>query len=67
MSQKLFFLPAKFGHTLLRILLVIAALLVGAVLVWQGITASGNPDPTVPHLSQGAAIVDTGVLVLREG
>ncbi len=67
MSQKLFFPPAKFGHTLLRILLVIAALLVGAVLVWQGITASGNPDPTVPHLSQGAAIVDTGVLVLREG
>lgn len=67
MSQKLPFLPAKLGQILLRTLLVIAALLVGAVLVWQGITASGNPDPTVPHLSQSAAIVDTGVLVFREG
>jgi high-affinity iron transporter len=67
MSQKLLFLPAKLGQTLLCILLVIAALLLGAVLVWQGITASGNPNPAIPHISQGAAIVDTGVLVLREG
>jgi high-affinity iron transporter len=67
MFQKLLFLPAKFGQTLLRILLVIAALLVGGVLVWQGITASGNPNPTLPHISQGAAIVNTAVLVLREG
>ena len=67
MSQRLPFLTAKLGQILLRTLLVIAALLVGAVLVWQGISASGNPDPTVPHLSQSAAIVDTGVLVLREG
>jgi len=37
------------------------------VLIWQGVTASGNPDPTVSHLSPGAAIVDTGVLVFREG
>ncbi len=36
-------------------------------LVWQGITASGNPDPTAPHLSEGAAILDTGLLVFREG
>jgi high-affinity iron transporter len=67
MSQILRFLPANNGKNILRILLVIAALLVGSVLVWQGITASGNPDPTVPHISQGAAIVDTGVLVFREG
>ena len=52
MSQRLPFLPAKLGQILLRTLLVIAALLLGAILVWQGITASGNPDPTVPHLSQ---------------
>jgi high-affinity iron transporter len=43
-----------------------AAVVVG-VLVWQGITASGNPDPTIPHLNTQAAIVDTGVLVFREG
>lgn len=56
--------PALFGG---RILLGLGAIIVLGVLVWQGITASGNPDPTVPHLSQQAAIVDTGVLVLREG
>ena len=67
MSQKRLFLLAKIGQTLIRILLVIAALLIGAVLVWQGITASGNPNPAIPHISQGAAIIDTGVLVLREG
>ncbi|MBO0778073.1 MAG: iron permease [Ktedonobacteraceae bacterium] len=67
MSQSKIFLPAKPGQTLLRVFLVIAAGLVAAVLVWQGITASGSPDPTVPHLSVGAAIIDTGVLVLREG
>ena len=55
------------GKNILRILLVIAVLMVGSVFVWQGIMTSGNPDPTVPHISQGAAIVDTGVLVFREG
>jgi high-affinity iron transporter len=58
---------AKLGQTAFRLVLVVATLLVATVLVWQGITASGNPDPTVPHLSRGAAIVDTVVLVLREG
>lgn len=67
MSPKRLFFLAKIGQTLIRISLVIAALLIGAVLVWQGITASGNPNPAIPHISQGAAIVDTGVLVLREG
>ncbi len=52
---------------MLRVFFLLTVGVVAAVLVWQGITASGNPDPTVPHLSRGAAIVDTGVLVLREG
>jgi high-affinity iron transporter len=38
-----------------------------AVLIWQGITASGNPDPTENHLSKFAVIMDTGILVFREG
>ena len=50
-----------------RILLIASAAVVVGVLVWQGITASGNPDPTAAHLSTQAAIVDTGVLVFREG
>jgi high-affinity iron transporter len=50
-----------------RIGLALAGLVVLSALVWQGITTSGNPDPTVAHISQGAAILDTGLLVFREG
>lgn len=50
-----------------RSVLALAALGVVSVLVWQGITASGNPDPTVSHLDHNAAILDTGILVFREG
>jgi high-affinity iron transporter len=55
------------GRTALRILLIVAGLLVAAVLVWQGVVASGAPDPTLPHTSPGVAILDIGVLVFREG
>jgi high-affinity iron transporter len=57
----------KLGRTVIRLLLIGAALLVAAVLVWQGLTAAGAPDPTVPHTSPGVAILDIGVLVFREG
>lgn len=50
-----------------KIVLMLAGLVVLAALVWQGITASGNPDPTIAHISQGAAILNTGLLVFREG
>jgi high-affinity iron transporter len=56
--------PVKIG---LRLLLALAGLCVVGVFVWQGITASGNPDPTAAHLDHNAAILDTGVLVFREG
>jgi high-affinity iron transporter len=56
--------PLRIG---LRSLLALAALCVVSILVWQGITASGNPDPTVSHLNHNAAILDTGILVFREG
>jgi high-affinity iron transporter len=49
------------------ILITIAALLVIGVLVWQGVTANGNPDPTVKHITPTAAILDTAILVFREG
>jgi high-affinity iron transporter len=38
-----------------------------AALVWQGITASGVPDPGAARLSRQAVIVDTALLVFREG
>ncbi len=50
-----------------RVALLVAGLLVGGVLVWQGITASGAPDPTAPHLDHNAVILNTGILVFREG
>src|ERR1700720_1224644 len=34
---------------------------------WQGLTAHGAPDPTLPHTSAAVASLDIGVLVFREG
>ncbi len=50
-----------------RILLLLAALIVSGVLVWQGITSGGNPDPTAPNTSPTAALLNIAVLVFREG
>ncbi len=57
----------RHGRLLWRTLLGTSALLVVAVLVWQGITASGAPDPTAPHTGTWMAVLDTAVLVFREG
>src|SRR3954468_3004937 len=39
-----------------------------ALLVWQIVTArGGTPDPTEARLSHGAVIVDSAILVFREG
>lgn len=47
--------------------LVIGALLVAAVILWQAVTAAGSPDPTLPHTSATVAVLDIAVLVFREG
>jgi high-affinity iron transporter len=49
-----------------RIFLISAAILIASVLIWQGLTASGNPNPT-PNMSPASAALDIGVLVFREG
>ncbi|GCE10224.1 FTR1 family iron permease [Tengunoibacter tsumagoiensis] len=54
-------------RTVLRIILILAGILIVGVLVWQGITASGTPDPTAPHLDHNAVILNTAILVFREG
>lgn len=48
-------------------LLAVAALFVVGVMVWQGATAGGSPDPTKPATSPVTALFDIGVLVFREG
>jgi high-affinity iron transporter len=49
------------------VFLTLSALVVAAVLVWQGITAGGNPDPLAANSSRTAATIDIAVLVFREG
>jgi high-affinity iron transporter len=54
-------------NPLLLILLILGALLLFGVFIWQGITAAGSPDPTAPERGSIARILDIGVLVFREG
>src|SRR5436305_6217555 len=55
------------GWTLVQVALFCAAIGVLAVMVWQGFSEHGNPDPLRPHASATVASVDIGVLVFREG
>lgn len=48
-------------------LMVAGITLVLSILIWQGVTAGGTPDPTVKGLSSTAMVLSTGVLVFREG
>jgi len=52
---------------LLRAALWIGGLSLASVLIWQGFTARGNPNPLTPQTGATAAILDIGVLVFREG
>lgn len=47
--------------------LALAASLVLAVMVWQAIAEGGAPDPTARDLSPAAAVLNSGILVFREG
>lgn len=50
-----------------QIVVILAGIALAGVLVWQGITAGGAPDPTLPHIGHEAAILHTALLVFREG
>lgn len=54
-------------HPLTIAALGLGALIVIALLIWQGITAAGNPNPTIPHVTPFVAVLDVAVLVFREG
>ena len=51
----------------LRIGIIVAAACVVVLIIWQGVTAHGAPDPTQPNTSPTVAFLDIGVLVFREG
>src|SRR4051794_39247734 len=44
-----------------------AGLVVAGALIWQGVTQHGVPDAAPEHLSRGTVILNSGILVLREG
>jgi high-affinity iron transporter len=54
----------QLGHI---ILILVAAVAIAAILIWQGITAAGNPNPTAPHTTLTSGALDIAVLVFREG
>jgi high-affinity iron transporter len=58
-----------YQRIIMRTFLGAAALVIIAVLVWQGITASGNPNPLTLEAKKSPAVatLDIGVLVFREG
>ena len=47
--------------------LILAASLVAFVMVWQALASGGVPDPTAKNLSPAAAVLNSGILVFREG
>src|ERR1051326_1677799 len=51
----------------LRIGVFAAAAFVASMLIWQGVTAEGAPDPLRPNASPTVAFLDIGILVFREG
>jgi len=58
---------ARTGTRTFRFLILAGCLAVGAVMLWQGASTSGNPNPIAPETSSSAAILDVSVLVFREG
>ncbi len=47
--------------------ITIGVLITTGVIVWQGLTFAGVPNPVAENLSSFAAILSSGVLVFREG
>jgi len=57
----------QYTSTIVAVSLFLAATIVIAVMVWQGVTEQGVPDPMRPNKSATVACLDIGVLVFREG
>jgi len=50
-----------------RIGILVVAIVVVVMIVWQGLAAHDPPDPTQPNTSPTVAFLDIGILVFREG
>jgi high-affinity iron transporter len=50
-----------------QVALLAAGLVVLGILLWQAFYTHGSPDPTTTGTSKIAAVVETGILVFREG
>jgi len=50
-----------------RVFCFVCAVLVGGILIWQAMSASGNPSPLATGTTRSVAALDIGVLVFREG
>lgn len=59
MSKKIF--------NLKNILIAVSLLAVVGVIIWQGIYYHGNPDPTAKNITPLSALLNTAILVFREG
>jgi high-affinity iron transporter len=55
------------AFNLKTILITISLLIVIGVIIWQGLYFQGNPNPTANDITPGAAIINTAILVFREG
>jgi high-affinity iron transporter len=59
--------PVAIDRRLHGVLGVAGMLVIAGVLLWQAITADGNPDPTSKGISPSAAVMNAGIVVFREG
>ena len=55
------------AFNLKNILIAISILIVIGVIIWQGVYFQGSPNPTANNITPGAAIINTAILVFREG
>lgn len=50
-----------------NLLIILGALTIFGVIIWQAVTFSGVPDPEAKDLNRAAAVLSCGLLVFREG
>ena len=66
MTERSHAAPIPTRHLGSRVAWIVGALAIIALLIWQGVSSGGNPNPTLDHGSTAASI-DIAVLVFREG